>query len=75
MNENNELRGRIVSKYRTLDNFAKTLGWSHRKVSYIVGGRQEPTAADIEQMCEALAVELPEDFKSLFLKKSPQNVD
>lgn len=61
------LRGRIISMFKTLDRFAEEIGWSHRKVSYIVNGKQEPTARDIEEMCTVLKVELPEDFRALFL--------
>ena len=62
------LRGRIVSMFGSLKQFAEAVGWSRRKVSYIVSKRQEPTAAEIETMCEALRVELPEEFRVLFLK-------
>ena len=60
------LRGRIVSMYRTLLNFANEMGWSSRKTYDIVNGKQEPTAKEIEAMCEALKVEIPEDMKQLF---------
>ena len=61
------IRGRILGMYKTLGDFAAAIGWSRRKVSYIVSGRQEATAKDIEQMCAALKVEVPEDFRLLFL--------
>ena len=60
------LRGRIVSMYRTLINFANEMGWSSRKTYDIVNGKQEPTAKEIEAMCGALKVEIPEDMKQLF---------
>ena len=60
------LRGRIVSMYRSLLNFARALGWSSRKTYDIVNGKQEPTAKEIEQMCSALKVEIPDDMKQLF---------
>ena len=65
---NEALRGRIIGMYRTLGQFADAIGWSRRKVSYIVSGRQEATASDIEQMSEVLNVQVPEEFKALFLK-------
>ena len=61
------LKGRIVSMFDTLGNFADAIGWSHRKVSYIVNKKQEPTASDIETMAQALKVEVPAEFKLLFL--------
>ena len=60
------LRGRIVSMYRTVLAFANELGWSSRKIYDIVNGKQEPTAKEIEEMCGALRVEIPEDMKQLF---------
>ena len=60
------LRGRIVSMYRSLLNFARAVGWSSRKTYDIVNGKQEPTAKEIEQMCSALKVEIPEDMRQLF---------
>lgn len=65
MGENN-LRGRIISKYRTVLNFGKILHWSARKTYDIVNGKQEPTAKDIEAMCDALDVVIPEDMRMLF---------
>lgn len=63
---NNNLRGRIISKYRSVLNFGKALRWSTRKTYDIVNGKQEPTAKDIEAMCEALDVVVPEDMRLLF---------
>ncbi len=64
---NNALRGRIVELYKTLTRFAEALGWSYRKTSYIVSGKQEATAKEIEAMADALQVEVPDDFRALFL--------
>ena len=65
--KNLNLRGRIISVYGTIGKFALALNWSRRKASDIVNGNQEATASDIEQMANALNVELPEDFRLLFL--------
>ena len=62
----NKLRGRIISMYRTVLNFANAMKWSTRKAYDIVNGKQEPTAKDIEAMCVTLNVEIPEDMRSLF---------
>lgn len=62
------LKGRIVSKYGTVQNFAVQLGWSLRRTYDIVNGKQEATAHDIEQMAEALSVNVPEEFRVLFLQ-------
>ncbi|MBO7710338.1 MAG: hypothetical protein J6S83_07710 [Lachnospiraceae bacterium] len=60
------LRGRIISMYRSLLNFARAMGWSSRKTYDIVNGKQEATAKDIEDMCKALDVEIPEEMRTLF---------
>ena len=64
--EENTLRGRIISMYHTILNFAKAIGWSSRKAYDIVNGRQEPTGKDIEQMCDVLNVQIPAEMKALF---------
>ena len=52
--------------YRSLLNFARAMGWSSRKTYDIVNGKQEATAKDIEDMCKALDVEIPEEMRTLF---------
>lgn len=65
--KNQTLRGRVITVFGSIGKFASTIGWSRRKASYIINGQQEATAKDIEIMAKALNVELPEDFRSLFL--------
>ena len=60
------LRGRIISMYHSVLNFGKRLNWSSRKTYDIVNGKQDPTAKDIEAMCEALDIEIPADLRALF---------
>ena len=67
MQENN-LKGRIIAMYHTVRNFAHVMAWSERKTYAIVNGLQEPTAHEIDKMCTALNVEVPEDFRILFLR-------
>lgn len=65
MNEN-YLRGRIISMYHSVLNFGKALKWSSRKTYAIVSGKQEPTSSDIDAMCTALNVQIPEEMRLLF---------
>ena len=65
MGENN-LRGRIIAMYHSVINFGRYLHWSSRKTYDLVNGKQEPTAKDIEVMCAALNVEIPEEMRGLF---------
>ena len=62
----NKLRGRIISRYHTVINFAKVMKWSSRKAYDIVNGKQDPTGKEIQAMCLALDVQIPEDMKALF---------
>ena len=61
------LRGRVIAMFGTIGAFAKAIGWSRRKASSIVNKKQEPTASDIEKMADMLHVDLPEDFRAIFL--------
>ena len=65
--KNMPLRGRVISVFGTIGKFANEIGWSRRKASCIINGNQEATASDIEAMARVLNVELPEEFKILFL--------
>ena len=67
MSENN-LRGRIISMYHSVQNFARSVQWSNRKAYDIVNGRQEMTAKDIDVMCDALNVQIPDEMRNLFFK-------
>lgn len=60
------LRGRIVSKYNSVKNFSQVMGWSTRKTYDIVNGKQDPTGKEIDAMCGALDVQIPEDLRALF---------
>lgn len=62
----NNLRGRIIGKYHSILNFSKVLHWSSRKTYDIVNGKQDPTGKDIEAICNALDVYIPDEMRSLF---------
>ncbi len=61
------LRARIVTTFGTIGNFAEAIGWSRRKVSDIANKKQEATASDIVEMANLLKIELPDEFRVLFL--------
>jgi len=60
------LRGRIIAMYHSVKNFSEKVNWSSRKAYDIVNGKQEPTGKDIETMCVALNVQIPEEMRNLF---------
>ena len=64
--ERNELRGKILSKFKSIQAFAAFVGWSNRKAYDIVNGKQEMTATDIDVTCKALDIEIPMDMVLLF---------
>ena len=66
--QRNHLRGRIIAMYGTVQNFAKVIKWSNRKAYEVVNGKQEPSAKDIDAMCTALDVEIPEELRNLFFQ-------
>lgn len=66
MKPKHELKGRIIAMYGTITKFAKHVNMSYRKVSFILNGKQEATASDIEVFCGALNVDIPDDMLSLF---------
>lgn len=66
MPKKNRLRGEIITVFGSVRKFAKAAKWSERKTYAIVCGKQEPTAKDIEKMCDLLNVEIPAEMKALF---------
>lgn len=64
-----ELRSRVYSRFRSMAEFAKALGWDDSKVRRIMAGQQQPDVDEIRQMAEALGVESAEDFMAIFFGK------
>lgn len=65
-NPANVLRGKVIEKYETVGNFAKAIGWSARKASYITTGRQILTVEEATQCAEVLDVDNVHDFMRIF---------
>ena len=63
------LKGLAISTYGTTQKFADAMGWSYRKAAYILNGRQEPTASDIELMAEKMEIEVPDIFRQVFFAR------
>ncbi len=59
-------RGKIVEKYDTVANFAKAVGWSPRKASYVSRGVQLLNASEMEEAAKALEVNDAAEFMRLF---------
>ena len=71
----NALKGRVVERYGSMRAFAAALGWSGRRTSDIVSGRQEPNATDIKRMADALGITDASDFMRVFFAESVHKVD
>ena len=63
---NRNLRGAVYSHFRTLSEFAVTIGWSYSKAFRIVNGEQEPTANEITLIAATLGVEDQSEFMRIF---------
>jgi hypothetical protein len=58
--------GAILSKFKTIKAFAKTIGWKRTKASRIVNQIQQPDTDDIYQLTECLGIEDSNTFILLF---------
>lgn len=67
----NNYRGLVFSKYKSITDFAKEIGWTRNKASRVVNGIQKPTASDMEQMADVLNIKTESQFVSIFFKSLP----
>lgn len=70
----NKVRGAILSRYPTVSEFARKLGWSRQKLSYFVSGEREPSLSDIQLMAKHLVMDSTE-LASFFLDLQSQKCD
>lgn len=61
-------RGLVYSKFKTIADFAQTIGWTRQKATNIVNGLQEPSLDDTDKMAKALDLSLDETAR-FFLQK------
>lgn len=67
----NSLLAAVLTKFRSISNFARALNWDRKKASRIVNRQQLPTAKDMDEMADALDVHDCETFMHLFLPFIP----
>jgi len=53
-------RGVVYSKFKTIADFAQSIGWTRQKATNIVNGVQEPSLDDTDKMARALGMSLEE---------------
>lgn len=63
-------RGLVYSKFKTIADFAQTIGWTRQKATNIVNGMQEPSLDDTDKMAKALDLTLDETARFFLPKKS-----
>ncbi len=59
------LRGIIYSKYRSVSDFARAIGWDIAKARRVINGRQKPTLNDVREITEATGLD-EETFINVF---------
>ena len=62
----NPIRGAVFSRFSSVSEFAKAIGWKQNKASRIVNGNQHPSVADMEQMSKCLGITDADTFVSIF---------
>jgi plasmid maintenance system antidote protein VapI len=60
------LRGAVMSKYKTIGEFANEIGWNRNKASRIVNGVQDPDIEDIQKITKVLGIESKDVFLNIF---------
>lgn len=68
--ENITFRGVVYSKYKSVADFAKAIGWTRQKGSNIVCGITEPSLDDVDKMSKALDLPFEETARFFLNKKS-----
>ncbi len=72
---NSSLRGMVFSKYKSVSDFARALGWRRQKVGKIVNGDRVPTVKDVEEMASVLNLRDVHSFMTVFFPQVVHNVD
>ena len=65
--QNNALRGLIFSKYKSINEFSKEIGWHRNKASRIINGNRDPNATEMIQLANHLNMTL-EIFIPIFFE-------
>lgn len=63
-------RGLIYSRYKTIADFARAIGWTRQKATNIVNGTQEPSLDDIDKMAKAMEMSLDETARFFLPNRS-----
>ena len=69
MYDTSKLRGRIVEKYGSLGNFAKTVGCSLSFLSLYINGKKKLDQPRIDRWANALDIESTDIYDYFFIRK------
>ena len=67
----NSLRGLVLSKFKSISEFARILHWDRKKASRIVNRLQWPSAEEMDEMSNVLGIRDCETFVHIFLPFIP----
>lgn len=70
MVENIQFRGIVYSKFKSIADFAKSIGWTRQKCTNIVNGITEPSLDDVDKMAKALNMSFEETARFFLHTKS-----
>lgn len=68
MSELLTLRGVVLSRYKTIGDFAEAIKWKRNKASRVLNGVQQPDAEDIQQMAKCLEINSADAFMQIFFR-------
>ena len=60
------LRGMVLSKFNTVEEFSKAIGWKRSRASRIIKGEQELSMSDIIEITDVLEIESRDLFDEVF---------
>lgn len=68
------IRGLVYSRFKSVREFSRAVGWNRQKANLIVNCKQVPTVTDVNEMASALGVSVA-DVTNIFLGEKSQKCD
>lgn len=65
-----QFRGVVYSNFKSIAEFANSIGWTRQKATNIVNGVREPSLDDVDKMAKALGMSFAETAQFFLRKKS-----
>ena len=70
----NPIRGIVYSKFNSVREFAKAVGWDRTKACNIINMTREPRLSDLQDMAPVVGKSI-EDLAHIFLQNASQKCD